>query len=107
DRLSYQKTIICSTALLQSFEDAGRSLAASHAHRDHSVAGATSLHFAKDRRCELGAGASQRMPQRDRAAVDVDALHVQARLANHRERLDPKSFVELDDADVVQLQARH
>ncbi len=55
------------------FENSSCALAAADAHGHHAVARVLALHFAQDGGGELRAGAAQRMPQRDRAAVDVDA----------------------------------
>ena len=64
------------------------------------------LHLAQDRGGQLGARAAQRMAQRDRAAVHVDALRIHAGFADHRQRLHGERLVQLDHVDVVQLQAR-
>ena len=66
--------------LLQVFENAGRAHAAADAHRDHAVARVAALQFAQQGGRELGAGAAQRMPQRDRAAVDVDLRRIESQL---------------------------
>ena len=47
----------------------------------------------------------ERMPERDRAAVGIHLLRIEARLANHGQRLHGEGLVQLDHADVVQLQA--
>src|SRR6185437_587956 len=54
--------------LLHLLENSCRALAAADAHRHHSVLDTPPRHFMKKSRCELGAAASQRMPQRDRAS---------------------------------------
>src|ERR1039458_4452926 len=64
-------------ALLQVLKDARRAHATADAHRHHAVASVAALEFAEDACGQLGAGASQRMPQRDGSAVDVDALRIQ------------------------------
>ena len=56
---------------LHSLKDASRAHPAADAHRDHAVAGLAPLHLVEQRRRQLGAGAAERMAERDRAAVDV------------------------------------
>ena len=53
------------------------------------------------RRRQLGPGAAQRMPQRDRAAVDIHLAPDPARLLDHGQRLRGESFVQLDQVDLV------
>ena len=43
----------------------------------------------------------ERMPERDRAAVDVDLLGIQAELVDARDRLAGERLVELDEVEVV------
>src|SRR6202050_5771639 len=75
----------CRTLL--AFEDSRGALSAAHAHGDHAIAGVAPLHFAQDGGGEFGAGASQRMAQRDGAAVDVDPFDIEARFADDGQRL--------------------
>ncbi len=63
------------------------------------------LHLAQDRRRQFRAGAAQRMAQSDGAAVGIDAFRIEPRFADHRQRLRGEGFVQLDHADVVQLQS--
>src|ERR1700680_2440701 len=63
---------------LLAFEDPRGALSTADAHGDHPVAGAAALHLAQDRGSEFGAVASQRMAERNGAAVDVDPIHIQA-----------------------------
>ena len=88
---------------LVQLEDAGGAHAAADAHGDHAVAGVAALHFAQQRRGELGAGAAQRMAERNGAAVDVHLLGIETERANDGQRLCGKSLIQLDDADVVSL----
>ena len=86
------------------FENSRRALAAADAHGDHAVARVAPLHFAEDGRGQFRAGAAERMAQRDGAAVDVDDFRIESGGADHGQRLRRESFVEFDDADVVQLE---
>ena len=72
-----------------------------------SVARLAALHFAQNGGRQLRARASQRMTQGDGAAVHVDLFEIEPGLANHRQRLHGERFVQLDHADVVQLQPGH
>src|SRR5271157_5968533 len=71
----------------QVFENAGSALSAADAHRYHAVARVLAMHFAQNGGGEFGARAAQRMAQRNGAAIGVDAIQIQARLANHSQRL--------------------
>ena len=56
---------------------------------------------------QLRAGAAQRMPQRDRAAIDIHAVHrIQAQSLDHGQRLRREGFVQFDQVDLVQRQPR-
>ena len=46
------------------------------------------------------------MPQRDRAAIDIDALHVGVQLALPRQHDRRESLVDLEQIDVVDRQSR-
>ena len=61
------------------------------------------MHFAQDGSGEFCTRAAQGMAERDGAAVGVDALQIQARLANHSQRLDCESFVQFNHADIFHL----
>src|SRR5579884_1241035 len=91
--------------LLEVLENSGGAHAPSDAHRDHAVTGIAALHFLKDCGGDLRAGASEGMAERDSAAVDIDAVEVEAREPDHGERLDGEGFVELNDIDLVQREA--
>ena len=54
---------------------------------------------------EAGAGAAERVAEGDRAAVDVEALLVDAELAGAGEDLGGEGLVELDQVDLVELEA--
>ena len=57
-------------------------------------------------RGQAGAGAPERVADRDRAAVDVEPLVVDAERPRRREHLRGERLVELDQVDVVDGQAR-
>src|SRR5262245_48760659 len=89
---------------LHAFEYSGRSLSAADAHRHQAVARLAPLHLVQERRRQLGAGAAQRMTQRNRAAVDVQFLRIDRQLAETREHLRRESLVPLDPVDLVERQ---
>src|SRR5712691_8634463 len=60
----------------------------------------------RDALADSDAHAAQRVPQRDRSAVDVDLLLIQPEQAHTCERLRCEGLVELDDADVRCVQPR-
>ena len=64
----------------EAFEDAGGAHAAADAHRHEAVAGAAAAHLVDERRRQLGAGAAEGVAERDRAAVDVEAIRVDRQL---------------------------
>src|SRR5262249_36843132 len=65
------------------FEDPRRALSATDAHGDHAVARLPAAHFAKDGRCQLRAGASERMAEGDGAAIHIQNFQIEGRFANH------------------------
>ena len=76
-RLGNGKCSCCHDSSTYEFsKDTRRALAAADAHRHHSVARVPALHFAQDGGGELRAGATQRMPQRNGAAVGIHVIDV-------------------------------
>ena len=63
------------------------------------------LHFLQDGGGQFGAGATQRMPKGDGAAVDVDLRRVEPELLHHGKRLRRERLVQLDQVDLVERQA--
>ena len=59
------------TYALHVLEDSSSAHAATYAHRDHAVASIAPFQLPNHRRCQLGAGAAQRMPQGDRSAIRI------------------------------------
>src|SRR5258708_29390030 len=97
------KSIVLSA--LEILEDRGCSLAAADAHGDHAVARTSPPHLAEKLHGELCAGRSERMAERDRAAVHVDTLLVHTELPHHRESLRAERLVQLDEIDLVEGQS--
>src|SRR5258706_8140910 len=85
---------------LQRFEHPGRALAAADAHRDDREATAAPAQLVQRGRRQLRTGATERMAERDRTAVDVDAIVGDAELALAVHRLRRERFVELEQLDV-------
>src|SRR5271165_5415146 len=86
------------------FENTGCALAAADAHGHHAIARVFAMHFAEQRGGQLRAGAAEGMAERDRAAVGIYAIEIEARFADYGERLGREGFVEFDDADVFGLE---
>src|SRR5262249_8265796 len=81
-------------------------LAGPDAQRHRGVAPARLLQLARDREREARARGAERMADRDRAAVRVDArvLEVDLHEPQAAERLACEGFVDFDDIHVFQLQ---
>src|SRR6266550_6124647 len=94
-----------SMSALEILENRRRPLPTAHAHRHHPVSRLAPAHFAEELNGELGARRAEGMAERNRAAVHVDALFVHPELAHHSEGLRAKCFVELDEIDLIELQA--
>src|SRR5262249_23629821 len=90
---------------VQPLEDSCGALTAAYTHGDHAVARVPAFHLLKESRCELGAGASEWMAKGDGTAIDVYFFGIEAELADHCESLSGEGFVELDQLDVVELEA--
>src|ERR1700733_5971795 len=90
---------------LGDFEQSGRAHAAADAHRHHDIARAAA--FALDQGVTGHARAAHaiRMADRDRAAVDIELVVVDAEPVAAVENLDCEGFVEFPEADVVHLEA--
>src|SRR4029077_12325548 len=56
-----------------SLENSGCAHSSTDAHRDHAVARVAPLEFAQDGRCKLGPGATERVAERERAAIWIYA----------------------------------
>ena len=90
--------------LLQILEDSRRSHASTDAHGDHPVAPMTTLEFADDGCRQLRSGAAERVAERNRSSVRVDAPEIEARFLNYAERLGGEGFIQLDHVNIRQLQ---
>src|SRR5262245_32802833 len=87
------------------FEDRRQALADADAHRRDPVAAAAAAELVKEGGGEAGAGAAERVAEGDRAAVDVEPLLVDPELADAGEDLRGEGLVELDQVDLVELEA--
>src|SRR5688572_9361439 len=97
----------CGRRLTQGLEYPCGAHAAADAHRDHAVAAAAPFQLAQDGRRQLRPRAAQRVAERDGAAVDVDAFGVEPERLDDGEALRGERLVELDDVDVLKLEAGH
>src|SRR5262245_34919812 len=75
--------------------------AATHRHEADLLVGA--LELVQQRRDQAGAGRAERVPERDRAAVHIDAVHVGLQLAPPGRDDRREGLVDLDQIDVVDL----
>src|SRR6476646_8444021 len=82
-------------------EQPGAALAAADAHRDHAPLGLAALTFLQDVAGQARAGHAERMPDRDRAAIDVVFRRIDAELVAAVEALTGEGLVELPEIDVV------
>src|SRR5262245_5658034 len=83
-------------------ENTGGPHASTDAHGDQAVAGAPALHFIEQAGRQLGAGATEGMPERDRATVDVKSFRVDREFLENRQHLRGKGLVQLDDVHLLQ-----
>src|SRR5215203_1397273 len=86
-------------------EQAGAALAAADAHRDDAPLGLAPAAFLQDVAGETRASHAEGMADRDRAAVDVVLLGIDAELVARIEALAGEGFVEFPEINVVDLQA--
>src|SRR5215213_5659417 len=91
---------------LKSFKNSRGAHAAPDTHRHHSISSIAALELAQDAGSQLRARATERMAQRDRAAIDVDLIRVQSQRLNHCDRLCRERFVQLDHINIGERQAR-
>src|SRR6185436_19304619 len=89
----------------EDFEQACAALAAADAHRDDAPLGLAPTAFLQDVAGKTRAGHAEGMADRDRAAVDVVLLGIDAELVARIEALAGEGFIELPEIDVVDLQA--
>src|SRR4051812_20226748 len=97
-------------AVLQSvsainLEQSRAALAAADAHRHDAPLGLAAMAFLQDVAGETRAGHAEGMADRDRAAVDVVLLRIDAELVARIEALAGEGFVELPEVDVIDLEA--
>src|SRR3954447_8826119 len=92
-------------SLAVDLEQACAALAAADAHRDDAPLGLAPAAFLQDVAGETRAGHAEGMADRDRTAVDVVLLGIDAELVARIEALAGEGFIELPEIDVVDLQA--
>src|SRR3954451_1539887 len=82
-------------------DDAGEALADPDAEHGQAVAAAAAAQLVRERAEQAGARAAERVGDRDRAAVDVQLVVVQAELAHRGEHLRGECLVQLDEVEDV------
>src|SRR5439155_23456541 len=85
-------------------EHPGPALSAADAHRDEAVALLAAEHLVGQRAGQPRAGHTERMPDRDRAAVDVEPLGIDAEPVAAVDHLDGERLVQLPEIDVLDLE---
>src|SRR3954447_3418124 len=96
----------CMSPLLQTLDDRDVGLTATFAHRLQPVPAAGAFELVQQCGHQPRAGCAEGMPERDRAAVDVDLGEVGARLLLPREHHGRERLVDLDEVDVVEAPPR-
>src|SRR5262245_32123624 len=81
-------------------EEDGHAHAARDAEGRETALRAAALHLVEQGRGDTRSGRPDRMPERDRAAVDVDAGEVEREVARARNDLRRERLVQLDQVDV-------
>src|SRR6266481_5013586 len=87
------------------FEQACAALAATDAHGDDAPLGLAPASLLQDVAGEPGAGHAEGMTDRDRAAIDVVLLGIDAELVARIEALAGEGLIELPEIDIVDLEA--
>ena len=90
--------------ILDSLDDHRDSLAATDASRRQSVASSAAVQLVQHCQNEPRACRTERMSERDRAAVDVSTAAIESELFFHSQILRRKSLVHFDEIDIVQRQ---
>src|ERR1044071_908658 len=77
-------------------------VAAAEAERGQPTARVPALHLVEHRRQKARARLPDGVPERDRAAVDVDLRRVEPELADDGDGLHREGFVQLDEVNLVE-----
>src|SRR3954447_8997849 len=88
------------------FEEGCLALAHADAEGREAVPAAATPELVQQAHDETGAAHPERVAERDRAAVHVDALGIEAELADHDQALRGEGLVQLDEVDVGDGDAR-
>src|SRR5258705_13361332 len=86
------------------FKQAGAALTAADAHRYHAPFGLAPAAFLEDMAGQPRAGHAEGMTDRDRAAIDVVLVVIDAELIARIEALAGERLVELPDVDIIHFQ---
>src|SRR5258705_3675334 len=97
--------LLRSTLVRRVFDQQRDALAAADAGRCDAVTATGTLELARQRQRQADAGGTERMPDRDGAAIDVELALVKPKRADARHHLRAKRFVDLEAVDIGQLEA--
>src|SRR5215467_10263259 len=86
---------------LHSLENSCGAHAAADAHRYQPVSRLPPPHLVQDRRCQLRAGAAERMAECNSAPVDIETIRIDRQFAQAREHLRREGLVQLDEIHLL------
>src|ERR1700754_69615 len=90
---------------LDSLHDGRDALAAADAERREAVLAAGAVQLVDERAEDHPAGRAERVAHGDRAAVDVDLLHVEAHVSHEAQHDRGEGLVDLDQVEVLDADA--
>src|SRR5512132_2775514 len=110
ETLARQTARVCagrapSSSRRRTFEERRLALTHAHAHRRQPVAPAAAAELVEQRHDEARPSHPERVPERNRTAVDVHLFGIQPQLADHHGALRSEGLVQLDQVDLVTLDA--
>src|SRR5689334_14178476 len=96
-----QRMVVLSALISDTLQDRGDAHAAADAQRGQAVTEVLALEFVHERAQDHAAGGAQRMAHGDRAAVDVDLVHVKAHVADEAQDDGGEGLVDLHQVEVI------
>ena len=90
----------------ESFDDGGDALTAADAGGGQAIALAAAAELERERQQQARAGHAERVPERYRAAVDVDTVTIETQFLLDREILPREGLIDLDEIHRLEAQSR-